>query len=275
MFKKIISTALIIVFLFAITGCSDNNNNNSIIEETTTQAIVQTTAQSVTETATFISVTEQTTANNIQETTTIQTANELLSDNQIIEIYKSAAEKSNSTAKSIQKISMNDFSVDNGGAINSIMKMFLPVISKVVENNSTEFDGITGGYKNLSVDDTESVSYSKNGDNYNIKLKMKEQTDCGMADINSGTVGHAVSVIGDLSSVFNQLEDSGIPISVKNENIVMTYKNATVDVTIDNDGNILSGTWSYDVTLELNNFTVGGTTVPKASVIISNTITVN
>lgn len=273
MIKKLISTSLIMVLLFFIAGCSDSNE--IIIEETTTQYISETNANVTTETTTYYQSVEQTTINNTVETTTISTVEQNLTDSQLVELYKNAAAKSHSTAKSVQKISMKDFNIDNGGAINSIMKMFLPVISKVVENNSTEFDGITGGYTNLTVDDISSVSYTKNGDNLNIIMNMKEQTDNGVADINSGTVGHAISVIGDLSTVFNQLEDSGIPISVENENIVMTYKNAQVNVTVDKDGNILNGTWSYDVTLDLNNFTVGGTVVPKASVVISNQISVN
>ncbi len=272
MIKKLFSTLVIILFLFTITGCSEKKEE---INETTTQYVPETTTQFISETTTVTQIPEQTTVNNTFESTTITQTESVLSNNQLIEMYKTAAQKSHSAVKSVQKISMKDFSIDNGGAINSIMKMFLPVISKVVENNSTEFDGITGGYTKLTIDDISDISYTKNGENINIKMTMKEQIDSGTSDINSGTVGHAISVVSDLGAVFNQLKDSGIPISVTNENIVMTYKNANVDVTIDKDGNITNGTWSYDVTLDLNNFSVGGTVVPKASVIISNIISVN
>ena len=273
MIKKFISTSIIIVFLFTITGCSNNKQN--IINETTTQYVSEITTQLAPEITTYFQIAEQTTINHIYETTTNVASEITLTDNQLIEMYKNAATKTHSSAKSVQKISMKDFQIENGGAINSIMKMFLPVISKVVENNSTEFDGITGGYSSLTIDDVSDISYTKTGDNINIKMQLKEQVDSGSSDINSGTVGHAISVIGDLSSVFSQLKDSGIPISVENENIEMTYKNAKVDVTIDNQGNIITGLWCYDVTLDLNNFTVGGTVVPKACVIISNEISVN
>lgn len=273
MVKRLISILFIIIFLFTVSGCSDDKQN--IINDTTTQYIPETTTYVTTETTTFAQNTEMTTEKITNETTTQLATEQKMTDSQIIELYKNAASKSNSTAKSVQKISMKDFSVDNGGAINSIMKMFLPVISKVVESNSTEFNGITGGYTNLTAEDISSVSYSENGDEINIKFNLKEQTDIGNTDINSGTVGHGISVIGDLSSVFIQLKDSGIPISVNNEDIVMTYKNAQIDVTVDKYGNIANGSWSYDVTLDLNNFSVGGTVVPKATVIISNQISVN
>ena len=55
----------------------------------------------------------------------------------------------------------------------------------------------------------------------------------------------------------------------------MTYKNAQIDVTVDKNGKITNGVWSYDVTLDLNNFSVGGTVVPNASVVINNQITTN
>lgn len=266
---KLISTLILIIFLFSITGCSDKKQDN--IEVTTTQYISELTTNYTTETTTNYQIIEHTTI----ETTTQQNTQEILTETRLIELYKNAAVKSHSSAKSVQKITMKDFYIDNGGAINSIMKMFLPVISKVVENNSTEFDGITGGYSELSINDITSVSYTQNGDEINIIINLKEQTNNGTSEINSGTVGHAISVIGDLSSVFNQLKDSGIPISVENDNIVMTYKNAQIDVTINNDGKIIEGVWSYDVTLDLNNFTVAGTVVPKASIVINNEISIN
>lgn len=272
MIKKFFSVSISLIFILVLTGCTITKDE---ISETTTLFIQEITTQFVAQTTTIPQSTVQTTYTTTPETTIQNQTESELSDNQLIELYKSAAQKSHSSLKSVQKISMKDFSVDNGGAINSIMKMFLPVISKVVENNSTEFDGITGGYANLSIDDISDISYIKNDNNIIIKMIMKEQTDSGTSDINSGSVGHAISVIGDLSSIFNQLKESGIPISVTNENIVMTYNNAQVEVTIDENGNILNGTWSYDVTLDLNNFSVGSTIVPKASVIISNVISVN
>lgn len=271
MIKKLISTSIIIIFLFTITGCTDRKQ--PAVEETTTQYITETYNQITNETTTFFQSAEQTTIINTPETTTAISEN--LTDDQIIELYVNAAVNSHATAKSVQKISMKDFNIDNGGAINSIMKMFLPVISKVVESNSTEFDGITGGYNNLCIDDITEISYTKTNETTNIKIKLKDQISSGTCDINSGTVGHGISVIGDLSSVFNQLKNSGIPISVENYNIVLSYKNAQIDVTVDKNGKITNGVWSYDVTLDLNNFSVGGTVVPNASVVISNQITTN
>ena len=267
--KKILSVVFSVIIILTLTGCKKTQDN------TNTEASNQN-----------ITTTQPTTANNIENTTnsaiqtpdnTVNTPSETpLSKAEIINTYINAAKKTTSSVISVQEISLNDIIINDGsGFANGIIKMVKPVISTVVSANSTEFNGITGGYENMTESDVKSAEIKTNGTKKSLKLTMNDQTDTLNTDINSGSVGHAISVIGDLSSVMGQLSDSGLPLEISDENISMTYKNAYVNVNIDENGNIINGTWCYTVTINLTNFSVAGSTVDKTSVEILNTITFN
>lgn len=267
--RKLISFLLTIVMIFALSSCGKNK----------TQQETETTTENNTTSAQNEQITEELTtdvATTVSETAAPETTTQKQWSNaEIADIYKKAAAKTHSTVKSVQTITLDDISIGGGGAVNSIIKMIKPVINKVVEGNSTEFDGITGGYNMLSASDISSATISTEGTNTVIKMTLKEQTDKGTVDANSGTVGHAISVIADLSGVFGQLQDSGLPVEITEENMTMTYRNAEVKVVIDSNGNITRGTWEYVVTLSLENFKVAGTNVENTTVVIRNSISVN
>ena len=268
--KKNLSVALAILLILTLTGCiktpadtdTDNINQNTTAstQPTTTSNADNTTNQAI-----------QTPDNSVNSPTEAP-----LSKAEIISTYINAAKKTTDSVVSVQNISLNSITINDGsGFANSIINMVKPIISGVVSANSTEFSGITGGYENMAESDVKFAEIKTNGTTKSLKLTMNEQTDTVNTDINSGSVGHAISVIGDLSSVMGQLSDSGLPLEISDENISMTYKNAYVNVTIDENGNIINGTWCYTVTINLTNFTVAGSTVDKTSVEILNTITFN
>lgn len=267
--RKLIYFLLAIVMIFTLSSCGKDKSQQEI-ETTTENNITSVQNEQITEMLTTeVSTTVSATA--APETTT----QKQWTNAEIAEIYKKAALGTHSTAKSVQKITLDDISIGGGGAVNSIIKMIKPVINKVVESNSTEFVGITGGYSMLTEADIASAALTNADGNTIIKMSMKDQTDKGAADANSGTVGHAISVIADLSGVFGQLKDSGLPVEISEDNMTMTYRNAQVNVLIDSNGRITRGTWVYVVTLNLENFKVAGSTVEDTTVIIRNTITVN
>ena len=279
--KKYIAILITAFLLLSITAC-DKKDDTSADENTTHNTITESTTQ---ESASF---TEAITSPDSNTTTTVYTATTTLNNDdnkndtsflstaEIIDLYKKAASKSDSKIKSVQNISLNDIKINDGsGMANSVIKMVKPIISTVVSGNSTEFDGITGGYSQLTANDVQEASASNDGDNIVIKLKMKNQTDKGEMSEASGSVGHAIFVIGDLSTVMGQLSDSGLPVEIQNENVSATYVDAVVNVTIDKDGNIINGTWKYVVTIGLDNFKVAGSTVDRTEVTIENVITYN
>lgn len=279
--KKYIAILITVFLLLSITACNKKDDKPEA-ENTTVNTISDTITQesvSFTETTTT-TPDSSTTTTATKETTTLTDNNKndasLMSASEIVDLYKKAASKSDSSIKSVQNISLNDIKINDGtGMANSVIKMIKPIISTVVSGNSTEFDGITGGYTQLSVNDVQEASASNNGDNIVVNLKMKDQTDKGKMSEAEGSVGHAIFVIGDLSAVMEQLSDSGLPVEIQNENISTKYVDAVVNVTIDKDGNIINGTWKYIVTIVLENFKVAGSTVDRTEVTIENVITYN
>ncbi len=192
----------------------------------------------------------------------------------IIEVYKNAAAKSESSVKSAQVINLNDVSINNGqfeGAINFVM----PIMSKLLANNAKEKDGITGGYENLTEADVASAKAYKTGNYIAIELVMKEQTSGARSGAESGSVGHAITAVGDIGQVVDQLVDLGLPIEISENDTQIHYTKPVVKVLVDSNGKIVKGTWSYTVDIGLNNYKVGGKMVETTSVVLDNIITVN
>ncbi len=196
------------------------------------------------------------------------------STERIIEAYKKAAQKSNSKVKSEQSIALKNISVNNG-EYEGLFEFITPIMSKLLANNSTEKDGITGGYNNLAVSDVVSAKAYKVGNNIAIEMVMKDQISGAREDALSGSVGHAITAVGDISVVTQQLKDLGLPLEISEKDTKIYYTKPVVKVLINNDGKIINGTWSYTVDINLNNYKAFGKTVNTTSVVMDNTITVN
>ena len=191
----------------------------------------------------------------------------------IVEEYKKAAKKSNSTVKSTQSIVIKKISV-NDGEHENVMSFITSIIAKFLESNSTEKDGITGGYENLVPQDVNSAKAYKSGNDTVIEMLMVEQTSGAKEDALSGSVGHAITTVGDIDEVVKDLADRGLPLELSEEDTKIYYTNPVVKVTINDNNQIVSGTWSYTVEISMNNFKAFGQNVAKASIIMENTITV-
>jgi hypothetical protein len=191
----------------------------------------------------------------------------------IVEEYKNAARKSNSTAKSTQSISLKNMSVNNGEYAN-VMDFVGGIMGKFLESNSTVKDGITGGFENLSTQDISSAKAYKQGDDTVIEMYMVEQTSGPKEDANSGSVGHAITAVGDIAVVVNDLSERGLPLELSEEGTKIYYTNPSVKVVVNGNGEIVSGTWFYTVEIKMDNFKAFGQNVSTASIIMDNTITV-
>ncbi|MBR5498408.1 MAG: hypothetical protein IKV76_10565 [Clostridia bacterium] len=277
--RKIISLLLVAVITVSFSACKDNADD--VIAETTTQlADVTTTelvSENVSEEITFVA--DETTT--VAETTTAESTTVNADDpsgwskSKIVSFYKKAANNSGSVTSS-QVMTLADVVINNGeGTINSVLKFVKPIITKVLQSSSTDFEGITGGHQNILDSDIATAKAYASGENTVIEMTMYEQVDGARGDRYSGTVGHAISVVGDISEVFQMLEDAGISGTVADEDVTLTYTKPAMKVLVGKDGKIINGTWTYTVDIDLRNFTVRSKTVEKASAVIEYEITVN
>ncbi len=214
----------------------------------------------ITETSTVPeSVTENKTT---QSETTVSSDNPSeWSSDEIVEFYKSAAAKSQTVVKYEQVMTMESLVVNDGdGFVGKMIEFATPIMKTALKNNSKEFDGITGGYKNLTVSDTKSVRAYKSGEYIIVEMTMKEQTDGIHGDAKSGTVGHAISVVGDISVVADALPQ--FTIDFENADLKLRYSDANVKVKINKNGIIEKGTWSYTVNVTSNNLYIATKNLP-------------
>lgn len=196
-----------------------------------------------------------------EEETTLSADPANWTDEQIVEFYKAAATKTAPNVTSVQTMTMRELVVNDGdGLLGKLVEMITPFLVKALEKNSTEVEGITGGYSKLTVSDAKSIKAYKSGKYTVIEMTMKEQTDGIHGDALSGTVGHAISVVGDISVVEKELPQ--FDIGFEESNITLRYTNPKLKVKIDENGMIESGEWSYRVVINLTNLRVDAVKVP-------------
>lgn len=266
--KKLTAILMAAILLFAFAGC-----NNETEQKTTTQTYSE---QEITEDETVQS--QETDSQPIPTVTVTDVNGEVQivveestlaldadptkwTDEEIVEFYKAAAIKSKTKVKSSEKKTLEEMVVNDGdGLLGTLVEWVTPYLTKTLAENSTEFDGITGGYENLEVSDTASVRSYKSGEYTVVEMTMKEQTDGIHADRYSGTVGHAISVVGDISSVEEAL--SLLEIDFENADIKLHYSDPKLKVKINKDGIIEKGTWTYTVDVTVANLHVAAVNFP-------------
>lgn len=269
--KKFIAllTALSLVLSLAACGGSDKpvepeTTTEEVLADNTTSAEVELT-ESPDETVTnaegevITTNPDETTAP--EETSALDADPAKWSEEEIIEFYKQAARKSKSV-KSQKKMVMGEFVVNDGdGFLGAFVEMVIPLFKSTLEENSTEFDGITGGYEKLSPSDVRTAKAYKSGNYTVIEMTMLEQVDGAHGSENEGTVGHAISVVGDLSIVEEKLKIFFIDFD--NADVRIRYANPVLKVKINNTtGKIEKGTWSYDVLVNIKNLYIKNLRLP-------------
>ncbi len=183
---------------------------------------------------------------------------------QIVEQYKLAAGKTHNSVTSYQNMTMREDSLKAPGIADGLLNFAEGVMATALSNNSKNIPGITGGHQKLVVSDVAGARAYKSGNNIVIEMKMKEQVDKGNGDMYSGTVGHAISVVGDIDSVIGQFSGLGMEARIADQDCTLQYVNPVLKVTINSNGIIINGTWSYVVNITLNNLEISamGITVP-------------
>lgn len=212
----------------------------------------------------------------ISEATTVVVSEKDLSaltKPEIVELYKNAAIKSYSSVTSQHSAQVTNISINGeelGGAFDFVKK----IISSFISKNSEDTQGVTGGYKNLSEADVKSIKIYPSGKNTAIEIVLNEQVDGAKGDVQGGSVGHAIDVVGDISAVTSELTELGLPIEIPEESTSIHYTNPSVKVVVDENGKILRGTWRYTVEIRLKNYKAFGADVESSSIVMDNVITV-
>lgn len=271
-FKKILAAALSLTLVFSCAACGRQAENEAVTESETLYVPEENITTAVTEITT---APEDITAEvSTEETTAATTAQPTeKSKAEIVAMYKTAAEKTHKSAKTYRAISLVDFSINNGQYAN-VIDFVMPIIGKLLSNNSEEVDGITGGFKNLTEADVKAAKTYTVGDKTVIELTLHEQRGGPRDSEFSGSVGHAITAVGDIGYVTDQIKDLGIPLEISDEHTYIDYTNPTVKVLIDSNGKIVNGTWSYTVAINLNQYKVGKTTVESTKIVMNNVLTV-
>ncbi len=283
--KKTFAVILSFLMIFLLTACQGNDGADSIKESITDNInediydVVSDKISSETTTCVADLGTSSSSESSVFSASADVTVNTLddpaaWSKAQIVDVYKNAAKKSNASAKSEQSIVLKSISVNNGEH-EGLFEFITPIMSKLLANNSKEKDGITGGYNNLIESDVAFAKAYKSGSNIAIEMVMNEQISGARDDALTGSVGHAITAVGDINVVTKQLKDLGLPLEFSEKDTKIYYTNPTVKVIVNGNGEIVNGTWSYTVDINLNNYKAFGKAVDTTSVVMENTVTVN
>lgn len=198
---------------------------------------------------------------------------------EIVETYRHAAGRTHNSVNSYQDMKLRNNSLNAPGIPGPLLSFAEGVMAQALSNNSMNIKGITGGHQNLVASDVQSARAYKSGNNIVIEMNMKEQVDKGNGQMYNGTVGHAISVVGDIDSVVGQFSGLGMNAEIADQDCTLHYKNPRLKVTIDSNGKIINGTWSYYVNITLNNLTIKalGMTVPvkQATAVVDFVVTLN
>ena len=195
------------------------------------------------------------------------------SKEQIVNFYKQSAAKTHPTAQSSQKMELTKMVVNNGGGfIGGFISLVKPVIDKVVAKQELTFEGVTGGFDKLVASDVASAKAYKEGNYTVIEMTMVEQTDGLYGDPQEGTVGHAISVLGNVATAVAEFPDFNI--AYEDADIKIHYANPTVKVRINENGVIEKGTWKYDTQIDIKHLQIESVMVDTADAEIIYTITV-
>lgn len=279
--KKITAILMTLLMLFAFASCNSKEpqteNKTEIVTDNAGEAVTDASGETVTKLVeekteeNSAAVTEGTTApeTTLAPVTAPSADPSEWTNEEIVEFYKAAAIRSKTKVKSTEYKNLEEMVVNDGdGLLGKLVEWSTPFLIKALEDSQVEFDGITGGYEKLEVADAKSVKAYKSGEYTVIEMTMKEQTDGMHGDRYGGTVGHAISVVGDISSVEEALAE-WFDIDFENAKITLRYTEPTLRVRINKDGIIEKGTWSYVIKIDVSNLHVAAVRLPIEAMVDS------
>ena len=271
--KKLLAILTVFAMLFSFVACNKDTNNTDPTNEAVTdssETVTDEQAKDITVGSTEESVSSAEGTTGVTDTTEVTvplTDPSTWTKEQIVEYYKNAAINSKSQ-KSVEKKVLSSMVVNDGdGFIGKMVEMITPFLISALEDSQVEFDGITGGYEDLVPEDVQSAKAYKSGNYIVVEMTMKEQVDGAHGDRYGGTVGHAISVVGDLAVVQEALPN--FEIGLDKADLKLHYRKPVLKVKINKDGVIEKGTWSYVIYITAANLYVGARRLPLSATIKS------
>ena len=271
--KKLLAILTVFAMLFSFVACNKDTNNTDPTNEAVTdssETVTDEQAKDITVGSTEESVSSAEGTTGVTDTTEVTvplTDPSTWTKEQIVEYYKNAAINSKSQ-KSVEKKVLSSMVVNEGdGFIGKMVEMITPFLISALEDSQVEFDGITGGYEDLVPEDVQSAKAYKSGNYIVVEMTMKEQVDGAHGDRYGGTVGHAISVVGDLAVVQEALPN--FEIGLDKADLKLHYRKPVLKVKINKDGVIEKGTWSYVIYITAANLYVGARRLPLSATIKS------
>ncbi len=270
-FRKALAIVLALAMVFAFAACG-SKDEPAPADETTTAAEVNdteetTAAEPVSEedtSAEEASVEETTVAEEVsaEETTvaeeasaadetTTEASKGLNSTNiaEVVAYYNAARANTKKAPKGHQTMKL-DGNITGDGAIGGLLKVLSPAAKSALEKNSTDTDYIPGNGELKASDVTSAKATSKNGVT-TIEIKLKEQTEGPSASGKDGPVGRGIGTLGNIEKALNEL---GAEITEGRDTVKLTYNNAYINATVDENTNtITGGTWHHTVNVLIGN----------------------
>ena len=280
-FRKYLAVIISVLIVLSFTACGNEADNVVPTDETTAaeiteESVVDADVTSPEEIPDVSSQPEIPADVEISEATTVAVSEKDLSaftKAEMVELYKNAAIRSHSSVTSQHSAQVTKISI-NGSELSGAFDFVKKIISSFISKNSDDTQGITGGYKNLSEADVKSIRAYPSGKNTAIEIVLNNQVDGAKGDVQGGSVGHAIDVVGDISAVTGELTELGLPIEIPEESTSIHYTNASVKVMVDENGKIIRGTWKYTVEIRLKDYKAFGADVESSSIVMDNVITV-
>ena len=95
---------------------------------------------------------------------------------------------------------------------------------------------------------------------------MTEKNGIAYGDTYKGTVGHGISVVGNIAVVADNFPDWNI--NFKDAFVELKYVNPVIKVRINKNGIIEKGTWSYLVNVHVKGLQIESVVVEDATTVI-------
>lgn len=260
--KKLLAILLALTMLVAFAACGDKTEDPTEPAESTTEAASEEATEAPSEDASAEATSEDASATAASEAASSEAASSEVASTEaskglnstdaaaVIAYYNAAVKATDKAPAGKQTMKLVDGSLGGDGAIGAILKVLEPAAVKALEKNSTSTDYIPGHEADLlPTDAVKATATSKNGVT-TIEITLKEQTDGPNADAH--TAGPVARGIGTLGSIDTALAELGAEISEGRDTVKLTYKNAYIKCTVDeNTGKITGGTWHHLVDIKI------------------------
>ena len=277
-FRKALAIVLALTSILAFSSCG--KNEETATEAETTAFVTEADATTVEETETVEESSESEEASEAEETeetsaeaeettaaeaeattaqeTTVEETTEatkgLNSTNieEVVAYYNAAHANTKNAPKGHQTMKL-DGEITGDGAIGALLKVLSPIAKSALERNSTDTDYVPG-HPPIKASDVKSAKATSSNGVTTIDIQLKDQTDGPSASDKDGPVGRGVGTLGNIEKAVDELGGS---IESGRDTAKLTYNNAYIKATIDENTNtVTGGTWHHLVNVHIGDANV-------------------